>query len=945
MRNLITAFFLLLTCYLHAQNGFLRGQVIDETTGEPLFGATVVKQGTTIGAVTDFDGNFSISLPPGSHTIVFQSVGFVNIVIENVKIEPDKATVLDIVMKEDVQTLGAVVVTAEVVKSSDAGLLLVQKKSINTIDGISSSTFRRVGDNDLSMAMKRVTGVTVQGGKYVYVRGLGDRYTKTALNGMIVPGLDPDRNDVQIDIFPTGVLENVVVYKTFSPNLTGDFTGGLVDIQTKAFPDEKSTSISFGFGFNPDMHFNDRYLSYEGSSTDFLGFDDGQRSIPVEPGTIQQTRFDVSQEELIESTDSFDPLLGASRQTSFMNSNFSISHRNQIQGEKLNWGYNALLTYRNNVSFLQDFERNNFERIRIGENIDIARDFSSRGDLASNEVIWSGLISLAAKADNTTIGTNFLHIQNGVSSSLNRTINQSSLNNPNFIYNDILSYTQRSLTNGMLFGKHQFNKLRVEWTNSLIFSRQYEPDYRDTRIGDQERDGNFRLDNGGQMERFWRELNEVNESFKLDFIYDLNSKNKLKFGGLFNYRDREFDLFEFEYPRGTTNGIITSIDPNELLVSENYFDPNTSRGFFITEKTAESNQYEGIQTVFAGYLMNEMQITDKLKSIYGVRLEKAEIKYTGTVTEDDGSLLAVNDETTLDETNLLPSLNLIYSLTNDINIRASYNKTLARPSFKEKAEVFIDDPVSDLIFIGNVDTEQAEIDNYDLRGEYFFKSGEMVSLSFFYKNFKNHIALVAFENGPNQITPRNVGSAQAFGVEFEMRKRLGFISSRFQNFMIGTNLSLVQSRVDRRTVTVGVDGATGEEVSEYQSEVNYRNTEEGVEDTRDMSFQAPYAINAFLNYESFENGLSANLSYNVQGETLTYVSAAFVPEVYTRPFNSLNFKIGKKLGKEQNSSISLTIRNILDDEEELFYRLESNEETFSLRRPGTQYSVSYSFSF
>ncbi len=911
-----------------AQEGLLGGQIVDESTGEPLFGATIVKQGTIIGTSSDFDGNYIFKLPVGTHDIMIQSVSFKTVVIEGIEIVKGKTKILDVVMKEDVQQLGAVTISATITKDNDIGVMLLQKKSSNTLDGISSASFRKVGDSNLSSAMRRVTGVSVQGDKYVYVRGLGDRYTKTSINGMVIPGLDPDRNDVQIDIFPTGILENVVVYKTFSPNLPGSFTGGLIDIQTKAFPESKSTSVSVGLGFNPSMHFNSDFLKYEGSSTDWLGFDDGSRDLPVTPNTR------LAEDNA--TTNQFDPTLGANKVNSLLNTSLSFSHRNQKVGDKLTWGYNVLFTYRNRFNHYDDFERKQYERDPIGADVGLVRDYSSIGALSSNEVLWSGLASIAAKSANTTIGTTFINIQNGTSTALKRTRRNTSLNNPTFLYNDILTYTERNMFNNITYGKHQLGKVRLEWTNSIILSRQYEPDYRETAINLDEDQLGFR--NGGLINRFWRDLSELNESFKFDLAYDLNEKNSLKAGAAINYRDREFNVYNYAYGNLLSRNV-NSTDPNDL---SNFIidDTNNTQGLFIQDATDESNAYDGTQTILAAYAMNEMTVSDKLKAIYGVRVENVKMTYSGIVEGESGIEIPVTNQETLNETNLLPSVGLIYSINENMNLRASFNKTLARPSFREKSEAFIADPITGLFFIGNIDTKQAEILNYDLRWENFFRAGEMISASLFFKDFTNHIAIVAFEVAPNQVTPRNVGSAVSYGAEFEARKNLAFLGKAFSNFSTGGNVTYTISRVDRSTVLVSETGQ-----NEYQSDVNFRGSENGVDKYRSMSMQAPYSINGFLNYENNEGDISANFSYNVQGETLTFVSAAIVPEVYTRPFHSLNFKVGKKFGQELNSDLSLRIQNILNDNTELVYRTENDSELFSNLNPGRNFTVTYSYSF
>ncbi len=932
-------FFIVLATFISSsafsQNGFLRGKVYDEVSGESLFGAAVIKQGTTNGAVADFDGNFSLSLEPGTHTIEVQFVSYQTKIIEGVAIVSGQTTTLDIPISEDVQQLESVVVTAEVIRNNDVGLLSVQKKSINTMDGISSASFKRVGDSNLSSAMNRVTGVTVQGDKYVYVRGLGDRYTKTSLNGMILPGLDPDRNDVQIDLFPTGVLENVIVYKTFTPNLVGDFAGGLVNIQTKPFPEEKSSSISMSFGYNPAMHFNGNNVSYKGSSTDVFGWDNGARALPISNDTSIPT---LPNSFVEQTTKKFSPLLGTSRNANFMNTNFSLSHGNQVQKNKVTWGYNAIFNYMNTNTFYEGFTRKRYEKDRTSEDVSLVRDFTATGDLSTNNVLWSALGTLAAKIDNHTIGTNILHTQNGVSTALDREINFTALNNPTLIHNDILAYTQRQMTNSILYGKHQFGRLRLDWSNSLLFSGISDPDYRDTRIN--EDDGELAFKNGGAINRFWRDLSETNESFKTDVTYELNDNNKLKAGGMVSLKWREFSVRSFNYAPISTFQIEKN-DANWLLTDANLYSAENPGGLFVQDNSNEYNNYDGMQSTYAAYVMNEMNITSKLKSIYGLRVENIKMFYTGVRLNEDNSTQQENNTKTLDQTNLLPSLNFVYALQENMNLRASFNKTLARPSFKEKSSAFIEDPITRIRFSGNLDIRQAQILNYDMRWEYFFTPGEMVSASVFYKDFTDHIALVFFPNDPGQLKPRNVGQAEVYGVEFEVRKSLEFIAPAMQDFSIGSNLSLVKSRVNRKTVVVSEDGE-----SEYDSEVRYKGGDaSSVDQYREMTGQSPYVVNAYLLYQNDRNGFSTNLSYNVQGETITFIGISNIPNVYQKPFNSLNLNVSQQFGTDRRSALSFTAKNILNGKDWQVYKFGNQEEIFSIYQPQRLFSLKYTYTF
>ena len=242
--------------------------------------ANVLIKGTNTGVTTDFDGNYTINLDSGTYTLIFSFVGYKTKEITDIKVGEKDVKEINVNLSSSSVGLKEVVISVTVQKNTDEALLMMQKKSANLMDGLSSESFKKVGSGNLANAIKRAPGVSVMGGKYVYVRGLGDRYTKTILNGIDIPGLDPDRNTIQIDLFPTNILENVQIIKSFTADLPADFVGGLVNIVSKDFPSKKNSSFSVNTGFNPVMHFNESYRSYKGSSTDFLGFDDGSRSIP-----------------------------------------------------------------------------------------------------------------------------------------------------------------------------------------------------------------------------------------------------------------------------------------------------------------------------------------------------------------------------------------------------------------------------------------------------------------------------------------------------------------------------------------------------------------------------------------------------------------------------------------------------------------------------------------
>ena len=281
MKKILSLVFFVFVFSFHYSQSKIRGTVIDEEFNDPMPYANVIIKGTSNGVTTDFDGKYSLNVQPGTYTLVFSFVGYNTKEITDVVVKENEVKEINVNLSTTSVAMEEVVISVSAKKNTEQALLKIQKKSANLMDGLSSENFKKVGVGDLASAVKRAPGVSLQGGKYVYVRGLGDRYTKSILNGLDIPGLDPDRNTIQMDLFPTNIIDNVLIFKSASADKPADFTGGIVDIITKDFPTKKTTSISVSAGYNPSMHFNSDYLSYEGGKIDFLGFDDGSRALPL----------------------------------------------------------------------------------------------------------------------------------------------------------------------------------------------------------------------------------------------------------------------------------------------------------------------------------------------------------------------------------------------------------------------------------------------------------------------------------------------------------------------------------------------------------------------------------------------------------------------------------------------------------------------------------------
>ncbi|SFU28519.1 TonB-dependent receptor [Pustulibacterium marinum] len=925
--------------FMSAQLGKVTGKIMDGEFNDILPYANVVIKGDANGATSDFDGVYSLDVEPGTYTLVFSFVGYETKEITGVVVEANKATEINVTLNPASAMLDEVVITTSVRKNTEASVLNIQKKSVTLMDGLSLEGIKKTGASSIASAIKTVPGVSVQGGKYVYVRGLGDRYTKSILNGMDIPGLDPDKNTVQMDIFPTSILENIIVTKSASADLPADFTGGVVNIITKDFPSQKHQSISMSLGYNPDMHLNSDYLSYDGGATDFLGFDDGTRDIPISltPNTNlpRPTSYNNPQDVVI-LTRAFNSNLAAKKTTSLPNFGIGYSYGNQFNVGENKLGLIASIDYKNKTTFYDNFENGIYLKWSESDLYDLRSDRLRTGASAQNTVLLSGLAGLSYKTEKSKYKFNVLHIQNGEDNAAVYTQTTNVSNRVDAIKN-YLEYNQRSITNLLLSGKHvsEDTSFTTEWNISPTFTSVQDKDARQTTFIDNG-DGTYQISSdAGYPARIWRDLTETDLIGKLDFTKShtlFDRKSNLKFGGLYSYKKRDYLISTF-YTNFTANfnTEIFNGNPDAILADENIWTPENQSGSYFRASYQDVNDFEANQNTAAAYISDEFSFSESLKAVIGLRAEYYTTFFTGTGTNDT----YFNNEKVIDVLDLFPSANLIYSVNDKSNVRASYYRTTARPSFKEKSSVQIRDLLTGLMFLGNLDLDPSYMNNFDLRYEFFGNNAQMFAISGFYKDFKNPIEIVAYDQTvPDQITPRNSESASVVGIELEARKNLGFITKGLENLSLNVNVSVMDSKLKMAD-------------QEYSARTSFLKDGESVDRNRSLQGQSPYLINTGLNYNNSDLGLVTGVFYNVQGKTLEVVgSAGLIPDVYSVPFNSLNFNFSKTLDKEQKSKITLKIENILGDDRESEYEsYRAENQNFSFRSPGTTFNLGYSLSF
>lgn len=991
MRRLIFLSTMFLTLIGFGQNGTIRGKVVDGKTGESLIQAAVrVQEIPDKGVPTDLDGNFSISIVPGTYTLNISYYGYANLSIKEVVVKAGEVTVLpDAGLRDASDSLGVVEVVAEAIQGGNVAFQNKKKNSNTSNDGITKADIELTGDGNGGEIAKRVTGVSVEGGKYVYVRGLGDRYTKTLLNGMEIPGLDPDRNSLQLDMFPSAIIENLIVTKTFTASNPASYTGGLVNIETIGFPEKKFSNISASLGYNPAMHFNNDYLTYEGSGTDYLGFDGGKRAIPQAalgsnpPSPISG----ATPNQVTNFVKSFSPILGAERTMSPMNFGISYSMGDQInRGEKNKKNEGKTLGYIFSASYKVDYkyynEVENSEYLKPIEGDVYEMDYATiqRGQMGQRNVTLGLLGGLALKSENNKYRFTLMHLQNSQSTAAKFDIdnNGNAVGQSGYIaYSDNLEFNQRGLTNLLISGEHVKDTTgwSFTWGVSPTFSLSKDPDIRKTAFTVGATTTQFAAGGGGLPTRIWRNLNEFNAPARFDATkkYKMFKRDaKVNIGGSYIFKRRDYEILQYNmqfwYPQQWANNPETGKpEQSDVLTDPNIY-PNNPNGIYYQSGITRPNPNEYQSSVHnaAIYANNEFPFTKSFKAVVGIRIEYFGMLHTGRdqkwAAGDYVSGKNLDNELVLNDVDFFPEVNLIYTIEPknedsqvSTNFRGSYSMSIARPSFKEMSYAQIVDPITQRIFTGGLfvfndwdgNLRSTRIHNADFRWETFFKRGQIVSASLFYKNFDAPIELVRIpqQTTTTEFQPRNVGRAWLAGFEFEFRKNLDFIHESLENLTFLGNLTMVKSEVEMTD-------------AEFNNRKLYEKWDEGLTRRRQMAGQSPWLVNAGVMYtnkqigkgkgkdEDKYLGINVGLFYNVKGPTLYIVGSGIFPDVYTDPFHSLNFSFGISFGKKQNTSIDFNAENLIGDDIYNYYSsFRAQDQVFSRMAPGRTFSIGFKYKF
>jgi TonB-dependent receptor len=974
----ITYFLIHLSLSVFSQNGTLSGKIIDKTTGEEIIGAVVKIEGTNTATTTDLSGNYLLKAPAGKHTISCYFISYRKVIINNMVIKEGENAVLDFTLESNNVEIKEVVIEAVQQRNTDASLISIQKKSFAVQDGISAQQMARTGSNNAAESMKQMTGANVEDGKFMVMRGLGDRYSIAQLNGLPIPSSDPYRNASSLDLIPSSFVDNIVTTKTFTPDQPGNFAGGNLNISTKSFPEKPYVNVSVSQSFNTLSSLNNDFLTYQGGANDWRGVDDGTRKVPdlvlndsvrdllnsslylrarnkSENYESERQLFNTSAKafsnELVAqktselNNESGFPYqlkqvfgLNNNYQRTPLNNNYSISAGKRIAWNNIEIGMTAGGNYQRNFTHYNNGEINTF----INTNSEKLFAYQALKETKSiDNPQLGGLANVAIKiAKKHSIGVTGIYSNDAEKVSRQQTgsfMGQVSDSRAQFNTN-VLEFTQRELKTIVLNGSHSFNVLHgldIDWSVSNTQTRQYEPDLRYfayTSVKDTAdsvaADGSLvrYLDTAYYMNNaefafpyhFYRDLKDKQQQAKIDFTLHVNKSQtfKIKWGGYYSDTQRNFEEYRFQMNNtgiqssqklllDNFNGdLIAFLNSDNFGITDTLYNSSGAvtryaTGWHYINQVNNRNFYTGSQNIAAAYAMTVFSPFKNFKVITGARVESTNLNVASRDT--NAIFYSINGDSITDPgklklVDLLPSINTVYTLTENSNIRLAYSQTIARPNMRELAPFEQFDTKNGFFNLGNPGLKRTLINNFDIRYELYTRPGEIIAVSAYYKTFKDPI-IRAFN--PKATIPElsfvNVDKAEVLGAEFEFRKSLDFISPFLHNFYLNTNLTLIKSRVD-------IPAQEIENSKNVDSTYNLA--------SRPFQGQAPYIVNAILTYANPKIGHESSLSFNVSGAKLYSISLFATPDVYEAPVPLLNFKTTQNIGKYWQ--ISFTMRNLLN---------------------------------
>jgi len=881
--------------------GRIQGRIVGSQDASPVTSAEVRLEGTQIGALSDVQGRYFLrDVPPGQYSLVVRSLGYAQKTVTGVTVEPGQTTNLDITLETQAVQVTDVTVSVEQARGTAASVLNRQKSSKPVIDAIGSQQISRSGAGNAAESAKQLSGVTVSEGKYVFVRGLGKRYSQTTLNGSPLASPNPEQGVVPLDLFPAGFLEGITSQKTYTPDLPGEFSGGSINLDIKEFPDRFTFKANIGSSLNAQSQLADGYLSYAGGSTDFLGIDDGSRdlpglvkselgglegqSLPNDPETVER----IGESFLNGDLDTFAPSSGSTPGN--VDVGFSMGDRTGLFGVDV--GYFLAATYSNEYTIRDDEVEREWETSAFDPELVEQREVKPDTDFGfirgTNTVEWGGVGNLTFLiSPKHEVSLKGLFNQNADDEARQL----AGENREDFgaeLRGERLRFLSRSLGWGQLSGEHKLDALadsKLEWRATFSRAQRDEPGLREAifeRSFNAEPEDPFLLSNvSGESGRYlFTELTDDDLNGGLDwtvpfpFVGDRDAE--IKVGGFTRNKTREFRGRRFRWrfqPRA-----VTSLD-SALTAATVVGQVRGPNQFALDEVTEPGDNYDVDEELFAGYGMLTLPI-GPVELVGGARIEDYDL-----VLE---TVFGSGREGEISETDVLPAVSATVALNETMNLRGAFSQTLDRPEFRELTPFQFTEATTLRQSVGNPDLEIAKLRNFDVRWEWFPSPGEVISVSGFYKDMDRPIEQVLVAAAGFLYTFQNAEEGELYGAELDFRKRLGFVGAALDDFTLGGNFTVLESEV------------------EVSSEGRFDPTNE----FRRLEGQPDFTVNANLTYQDPGESTEAGLFFHIFGDRLNTAGGAGIPDIFEQSRPELDFTLEQRLWP--NIDLKIKALNLLD---------------------------------
>ncbi len=890
MRKLFTIAALLCLGAVFAQEtGTIAGKLLDkESNNQPLPFANVVVQGTSKGSSTDFDGLFEITgVPVGTYTIEFSFTGYQTVEIPNVVVEADKVAVLDATMGATAAALDEVVIKVITSREREEALLIEQKNAIEIKQAIGAQELARKGVSDAEAAVTKITGVTKQQGeKNVFVRGLGDRYNSTSLNGLPLPSDNPTYKNITLDLFSSDIIKTIGVSKVFGSRLYGDVAGANIDIESKEIVGKEEFKVSISTGINTETVGEDNFLVADGANGFGTGLD---KDFPLTD--LTQYNFE----------NSLDP----DTQSSQFNSGIAISG-----GKKFDIGENRLSVFLvggfdNDYQFKDGFSKQINATGGFSRNLDVQQyEYNVSQKLMGNFKYSFGngnylAINSIYLHDNTQSVSDYFGQQDSVSDDPDRPtyIRRQQTNNNNIFINQLLGYFNIT------------DKLTLDFGGSYSNARSDEPDRRQNtflRIN-----GEFRTTTGsaGLNHRFFSQLDEDDIAGKAIITYDLNTSdshdtqkiNTIELGVNYRNTERQFDFIQ--YSTNFNSQILVDRNNVDALFNQQSIDDGTFS--LVTDRGRADNPnaltpffYSADRTIISPFGSTTLSLVDNLTVSLGLRLDNVE----QTVDYDTELISSVSNPPSgptgvIEENYILPSMSLKYNFSENSILRLAGSKTYTLPQFIEVAPFLYEDV--NFSRFGNPLLQASDDYNVDLKYEWYPKSGEIIAITGFFKYIDFPINTIEVNSAGNDISFVNTPEATAFGVELEIRKDIfnidvGEDASGNNKLTAGLNISYLNTN------------QTLEDVDTDELTVRYTNDKDELSGASDLLINADITYN--INRPKYD--LLSSVVFNYFSDRIFTIGVAGRENIVETGIPTLDFINKIKLG--EHFGISLSAKNLLN---------------------------------